>query len=102
MEETKAALTELNMYSTDNDVYFLFNYLDPDRDGVLDVGNSDVLAKDAEICNNVIDFIPLSEIDGIEVAIELKDHSRTDKKSETIPASRSEVDPSVTSDVVHE
>jgi hypothetical protein len=69
LEEAKACLIELNLYSNDKDVQILFQALDVDRSGTLSLEEFLDLTKKAHAANYVVDYIPLVEI--IDVQAEL-------------------------------
>jgi hypothetical protein len=72
LEETKACLIELNLYSNDRDVQILFEALDMDGDGTLSLEEFLELTKKAHEVNHVVDFIPLVEIMDVKAEIHRK------------------------------
>jgi hypothetical protein len=73
LEEAKACLIELHLYSNDQDVQILFKALDVDRSGTLSLDEFLDLTKKAHAANYVVDYIPLVEIRDFEAQI----HRRT-------------------------
>jgi hypothetical protein len=69
LEEAKASLIALNLYSNDQDVQILFEALDVDSSGTLSWEEFQDLAKKAHAANHVVDYIPLVEI--MEVKAEI-------------------------------
>jgi len=69
LEEAKACLIELHLYSNDQDVQILFEALDVDRSGTLSLEEFLDLTKKAHAANYVVDYIPLVEI--MEVKAEI-------------------------------
>jgi hypothetical protein len=72
LEETKACLIELNLYSNDRDVQILFEVLDMDGDGTLSLEEFLELTKKAHAVNHVVDYIPLVEIIDVKAEIHKK------------------------------
>jgi hypothetical protein len=72
LEEAKACLIELNMYSNDRDVQILFESLDEDGSGTLSLEEFLDLTKKAHAANHVVDYIPLVEIIDVQAEIHSK------------------------------
>jgi hypothetical protein len=72
LEEAKACLIELNLYSNDRDVEILFEALDVDRSGTLSLEEFLDLTKKAHAANHVVDYIPLVEIKEVKAEIHSK------------------------------
>jgi hypothetical protein len=88
LEEAKACLIELNLYSNDQDMQILFQALDVDRSGTLSLEEFLDLTKKAHAANHVVDYIPLVEI--MDVQAEL--HRREGVKNVS-PLSKQEFSP---------
>ena len=73
LEEAKACLIELHLYSNDQDVQILFEVPDVDTSGTLSLEEFMDLTKKAHAANYVVDYIPLVEIRDFEAQI----HRRT-------------------------
>jgi len=69
LEEAKACLIELQLYSNDQDVQILFEALDVDRSGTLCLEEFLDLTKKAHAANSVVDYIPLVEIKEVKAEI---------------------------------
>ena len=69
LEEAKACLIELNLYSNDQDVLILFQALDVDRSETLSLEEFLDLTKKAHAANHVVDYIPLAEIIDLKAEI---------------------------------
>jgi len=72
LEEAKACLIELNLYSNDQDVLILFQALDVDRSETLSLEEFLDLTKKAHAANHVVDYIPLAEIIELKAEIHTK------------------------------
>jgi voltage-gated sodium channel len=72
LEEAKACLIELHLYSNDQDVQILFEALDVDRSGTLSLDEFLDLTKKAHAANHVVDYIPLVEIMDVKAEIHAK------------------------------
>ena len=72
LEEAKACLIELHLYSNDQDVQILFEALDVDRSGTLSLDEFLDLTKKAHAANHVVDYIPLVEIMDVQAEIHMK------------------------------
>ena len=72
LEEAKACLIELQLYSNDQDVQILFEALDVDRSGALSLEEFLDLTKKAHAANHVVDYIPLVEIKDVKAEIHRK------------------------------
>ena len=83
LEEATAALFEMNMCTTDDLVAALFQLLDVDGNGTLDMDEFLKLAEHVDACNTVVDFIPLHEIYGIDVEIELREGNISNQHAQT-------------------
>ena len=88
LEEAKACLIELNLYSNCKDVQILSQALDVDRSGTLSLEEFLDLTKKAQAANYVVDYIPLVEI--MDVQAEL--HRREGVKNVS-PLSKQEFSP---------
>jgi hypothetical protein len=73
LEEAKACLMELNLFSNDQDVQVLFESLDVDRSGALSFEEFMDLIKKAHAANHVVDYIPLVEIKDVKAEINRRD-----------------------------
>ena len=72
LEEAKACLIELHLYSNEQDVQILFEALDVDRSGTLSLEEFLDLTKKAHAANHVVDYIPLVEIMDVKAEIHAK------------------------------
>ena len=72
LEEAKACLVELHLYSNDQDVEILFEALDVDRSGTLTLEEFLDLTKKAHAANYVVDYIPLVDIMEVKAEIHKK------------------------------
>jgi len=72
IEEAKACLLELHLYSNDKDVQILFEVLDVDKSGTLSLEEFLELTKKAHAANHVVDYIPLVEIMDVKAEIHTK------------------------------
>lgn len=63
--ECKACLEHLNLFSNGDDIQQLFDSLDADKSGSLDLDEFKQLAKWANVTNFVIEYIPLQEINAL-------------------------------------
>jgi hypothetical protein len=85
LEEAKACLIELHLFSNDQDVQTLFAALDVDRSGTLTLEEFLDLTKKAHAANYVVDYIPLVDITEVKAEIHRKAvivHSDDDVRSE--------------------
>lgn len=74
-EETVQALSDLHMFSTEEDCRQMFSELDSDGNGVLNWEEFKAIAQRAAVYNTIVDYIPLVEI--VRVDFEIK--SREDR-----------------------
>ena len=72
LEEAKACLNELHLYSNDQDVQILFEVPDVDTSGTLSLEEFMDLTKKAHAVNHVVDYIPLVEIRDVKAEIHRK------------------------------
>ena len=77
LEEAKACLIELNLYSNDQDVQILFQALDLDRSGTLSLEEFLDLTKKAHAANHVVDYIPLVEIVDVQAELHMREGVKT-------------------------
>ena len=85
LEEAKACLIELHLFSNDQDVQTLFAALDVDRSGTLTLEEFLDLTTKAHAANYVVDYIPLVDITEVKAEIHRKAvivHSDDDVRSE--------------------
>jgi voltage-gated sodium channel len=72
LEEAKACLIELHLYSNDQDVQILFEALDVDTSGTLTLEEFMDLTTKAHAANHVVEYIPLVEILDVKAEIHAK------------------------------
>ena len=86
-EETVQALSDLHMFSTEEDCRQMFAELDSDGNGVLDWEEFKAIAQRAAVYNTIVDYIPLVEI--VRVDFEIKPR---EDRNEILPSHTSKQD----------
>jgi len=72
-DEAVEVLKELNIFTSQEDFDAIFRTLDVNESGDLSWEEFKVVAKHSAICNQVVDFIPLEEIEKIDWDVQPKD-----------------------------
>ena len=80
--ECRSCLEHLKLYSDDEDIVQIFDVLDRDGSGHLDMEEFKHLSKWAHIMNHVVEYIPLQEITSIQYDIVQASQNRTLKGSQ--------------------